>query len=113
MAASKKVRQKLYELKGSWCNGCGRSDVHISCSHRIPERLRPDLKDDLDNLDPMGIECGCHDNVECGRYHLLEYNGQEIMTYIKEKDPAYYELKAIKIERRDTRENNSTITIHF
>ncbi len=94
MPATRKTRQKLYELKGEWCNGCGRSDIHISCSHRIPERLRPDLKDDLENLDPMGIECGCHDKVERGRYDELA-NGEEILSYIKRVDPEYFFIKTL------------------
>lgn len=48
----------------------------------------------------MGIECGCHDKVERGRYSELA-NGDKILAYIQQQDPELYELKIAKIERRE------------
>ena len=89
-----KIKQLILEERPHCCQACGRSDIHISFSHRIPRSRRPDLIADKENIDLMGLECGCHDKVETGRYNELA-NGQEIVSYIRRVDPEFFGLKVI------------------
>lgn len=87
-----KVLNEILEERPNFCEGCGRSGVPLTPSHRIPRSRRSDLIADRNNID---LYCGsCHTKVEAGKYDQLA-NGIAVLDYIEQADPEYYRIKTI------------------
>ena len=88
-----KVYAQIDEERERCCAGCGRGDLPLEHSHRIPKRRRLDLICDPDNIDLMCREC--HLLVEAGKWDLLII-GKEIESYIFENEPELYWILQFK-----------------
>lgn len=86
-SAYKKIQVEILNERNLCCEGCGRSDVTITFSHRVSRKRRRDLVAVKENIDLMCM--GCHEKVEVGLWSEL-LNGKEITDYIKQVEPELY-----------------------
>ena len=86
----RKTQRRILETREHCCAGCGRYDLKLTFSHRIPRSRRIDLLTDPENIDLMCLDC--HDKVKTGKYNEL-INGPEILAYIERMEPELYYLK--------------------
>lgn len=103
-AITPKQEKKYIENKRNlpkYCEGCGSTNKHLTPSHRVPTRKRPDLYDDPKNLDAMCLTC--HDKVENWNLTGLR-NEAEVFDYVKLADKQHFLImQNLKFKREENK----------